>query len=174
MELYRSGGSVGGPQGLGEGWRLHSASALWLGEGAPAQSHTTQGHPGQREQRGQRATVAAGAAVIQGPQGSQAVLWTAQTTASTRPSGHKQVDHSLTGPQLRALEIKPAGLIGPREGVSSCGRGASKACPGDNGLPGSGGSCPGMKRGLGEGGRRALPARTSHLQRLGPSTFLAL
>lgn len=113
----------------------------------------------------------------------KAVLWMAQSTASVWPLLQPQAGGPFTlGSSAQdscpLFEIKPLVFTGPREGLFSCRRGASKVCPGTAGFtwvrrfkkdP----LCLGMKRGLGQEGWEGFVFWTVHLQRLAAFHFLS-
>lgn len=102
-------------------------------------------------------------------------LCVAFTPATSRWAIHSRV---LSSGLLPLFEIKPLVFTGPREGLFSCRRGASKVCPGTAGFtwvrrfkkdP----LCLGMKRGLGQEGWEGFVFWTVHLQRLAAFHFLS-
>lgn len=113
----------------------------------------------------------------------KAVLWMAQSTASVWPLLRPQAGGPFTlGSSAQdscpLFESKPLVFTGPREGLFSCRRGASKVCPGTAGFtwvrrfkkdP----LCLGMKRGLGQEGWEGFVFWTVHLQRLAAFHFLS-
>lgn len=120
-----------------------------LGKRPPAQSHGLGTNPAAEGKRGEsrRATVDAGAAAVQGPQGLKKGKRPHSSPAGCAADGpahclyllliqstSRWVIHpkALSSELLPLLKAKPVGFTGPIKRGSFCRSGASKVCPGDS------------------------------------------
>lgn len=120
-----------------------------LGKRPPAQSHGLGTNPAAEGKRGEsrRATVDAGAAAVQGPQGLKKGKRPHSSPAGCAADGpahclyllliqstSRWVIHpkALSSELLPLLKVKPVGFTGPIKRGSFCRSGASKVCPGDS------------------------------------------